>query len=86
MGRKKKVQKPPFEDDLETLTNLDLEKKILDSSKKILEIETKKAQDEELNSLKEDVKVINAGYRDAKKHQQSIINFCLKALDERGKA
>lgn len=61
-----------------------LQKLVVTLSNEIKEINDSKKADVALGKLKEDLKDLNGGYRDAKKERQVRIEYILLALQGRG--
>jgi len=55
---------------------------IVESIKKIKEIRNEKKNDNKLNALKEQMKVLSSAYNEATKHENRKVNFFLEKKEE----
>lgn len=74
-----------FVDDVKIADEKTLRDKIINLTKEVEDIDDKKKNDSTLNHLKEQVKDLNGGYKDARKERTDRVKFILFALEERGK-
>jgi len=61
-----------------------LKEMIVKFSKEVEEIESAKAADPTLNSLKEQLKDLNGGYNDARKEKKNRLQYIILKMQERG--
>lgn len=73
-----------FKDSVEGMSEEDLRKVIVDSSTTISEIEKDRDNDEKLNILKDDLKVLNSGYMELIKTQDAKRVYAVLTLKDRG--
>jgi transketolase len=62
-----------------------MEKKVVELSKEVEDVEERKKNDATLNDLKEDLKALAGGYNDLKKEAKKKIQYLLLLLESRGK-
>jgi len=74
-----------FIDDVKVADEKSLRDKIVQLSKEVEDIDETKKSDPTLNTLKEQLKDLAGGYRDAKKDRTDRLKFILLTLEERGK-
>jgi hypothetical protein len=73
-----------FVDNVESMSNEEVKKIILESEANIYTIEKEKEKDVKLNGAKDLVKEYSASYNEAKSTQQAKIKYCLFLLEGRG--
>jgi uncharacterized coiled-coil DUF342 family protein len=61
-----------------------IREEIVKLSKRLEDIDQEKKADGKLNTLKEDLKDLNGGYRDAKKAVSTKVQYLILTLTERG--
>ncbi len=74
-----------FIDDVKVADEKNLRDKIVQLSKEVEDLDDTKKSDPTLNALKEQLKDLAGGYRDAKKDRTDRLKFILLTLEERGK-
>lgn len=73
-----------FTDTADSMSNEELEQKILESESHIYEVEKAKDEDEKLTQAREMVKEMSAPYKDAVATEAAKIKYCLFLLESRG--
>lgn len=73
-----------FADTVESMTDQELNKKILEAEENIYKIDDDLSTNEKILSTKNDLKEMVAPYRETKKQEQSKILYCLYLRESRG--
>jgi hypothetical protein len=74
-----------FQDDVKVADEKTLRDKIVSISKSVEDLDEEKKNDAKLNALKEQLKDINGGYKDARKDLTDRLKYIILTLEERGK-
>lgn len=79
-----KLKLQSWANDINGVTNEELKKMIVEFDGNVYTIEKEKAEDAELAGLKEQIKALSAGYREATQVQLTKSRYCLNLLESRG--
>lgn len=74
-----------FLDDVKVADEKSLRDKIVQLSKEVEDCDEEKKNDSKLNALKEQLKDLNGGYKDARKDRTDRLKYIILTLEERGK-
>ena len=84
MEKLEKKLETDFRVEVQRSSGAQLKEKIVNYSKAIQEIEDAKDADEKLNALKEQIKDLSGGYRDAKKAIKDKLEYVLGVMKTNG--
>ena len=73
-----------FKDDADAFDTEKLKSTILECESNIVTVDRDMQENEELQALKNTLKDLSAGYREAKQAQTAKIKYCLHLLESRG--
>ena len=79
-----KVLGEEWMNECDSLPTEDLKKIVIEAEKNIEEQENLRDEDQKLKELKENVKALGGGYKDAIFYQRAKIKYAMKSLENRG--